>query len=118
MSEIITEAKTKAVDAIEVAKIRWEKDWGGNEYGEPMYCGFAWVTIHPEHKGNTKLGKLERRVIESMGFRKDWTGKAYQLWNCTGYAGQSMDVKEAGAQAYAEVLRSAGFKAYMGSRAD
>jgi hypothetical protein len=29
-----------------------------------------------------------------------------------------MDVKEAGAQAYADVLRTAGFKAYMGSRAD
>ena len=96
----------------------WTANTGGNEYGEPMYCGFAWVTIHPEHKGNTRLGKLERRVIEAMGFRKDWTGKAYQLWNCTGYAGQSMDVKEAGAQAYAEVLRGAGFKAYMGSRAD
>ena len=88
------------------------------QYGEQAYCGFAWVTIHPEHKGNTRLGKLERRVIESMGFRKDWTGKAYQLWNCTGYGGQSMDVKEAGAQAYADVLRTAGFKAYMGSRAD
>jgi hypothetical protein len=29
-----------------------------------------------------------------------------------------MDVKEAGAQAYAETLRQYGFKAYMGSRAD
>ena len=81
-------------------------------------CGFAWVTVYPEHKGNTKLGKGERRVLEQMGFRKDWTGKAWQLWNPTGYAGQSMDVKEAGAQAYADVLRGAGFKAYMGSRAD
>ena len=96
----------------------WNDSTGGNEYGEPMYCGFAWVTVYPEHKGNTKLGKGERRVLESMGFRKDWTGKAWQLWNCTGYNGQSMDVKEAGAQAYAEVLRQYGFKAYMGSRAD
>ena len=53
-----------------------------------------------------------------MGFKKDWTGKAWQLWNATGYNGQSMDVKEAGASAYAEVLRQYGFKAYMGSRAD
>jgi hypothetical protein len=83
-----------------------------------MYCGFAWVTVYPEHKGNTRLGKQERATLESMGFRKDWTGKAWQLWNPTGYAGQSMDVKEAGAQAYADVLRTAGFKAYMGSRAD
>ena len=34
------------------------------------------------------------------------------------YNGQSMDVKEAGAHAYAEVLSKYGFKAYMGARAD
>jgi len=96
----------------------WVNTTGGNTYGEPVYCGFAWVTVYPEHKGNTRLGKAERAVLAQMGFRKDWTGKAYELWNPTGYAGQSMDVKEVGAQAYAEVLRGAGFKAYMGSRAD
>ena len=104
---LVDTARTAAVKAQEDFLAKWTADTGGNEYGEPMYCGFAWVTIYPEHKGNTKLGKLERRVIESMGFRKDWTGKAYQLWNCTGYAGQSMDVKEAGAQTYyvAQALR-------------
>ena len=96
----------------------WVNTTGGNSYGEPVYCGFAWVTVYPEHKGNTRLGKAERAVLAQMGFRKDWTGKAYELWNPGNYAGQSMDVKEVGAQAYAEVLRGAGFKAYMGSRAD
>ena len=28
----------------------WNDTTGGNEYGEPMYCGFAWVTVYPEHK--------------------------------------------------------------------
>ena len=115
---LVDTAKKAAEQAQAKFLAEWTANTGGNEYGEPMYCGFAWVTITPEHKGNTRLGKLERRVIEAMRFRKDWTGKAYQLWNCTGYAGQSMDVKEAGAQAYADVLRTAGFKAYMGSRAD
>lgn len=96
----------------------WVNTTGGNSYGEPMYCGFAWVTVFPQHKGNTKLGKGERSVLSAMGFRKDWTGKAYQLWNPAGYAGQSMDVKEAGARAYAEVLRQYGFNAYAESRAD
>jgi len=96
----------------------WVNTTGGNTYGEPVYCGFAWVTVYPEHKGNTRAGKAERKILEAMGFRKDWTGKAYELWNPTGYMGQSMDVKEAGAQAYAEVLRAHGFTAYMGSRAD
>ena len=112
------QAKDAATQQQEAFLKHWVNTTGGNEYGEPMYCGFAWVTVYPEHKGNTKLGKGERRVLESMGFKKDWTGKAWQLWNPTGYNGQSMDVKEAGAQAYAEVLRGAGFKAYMGSRAD
>ena len=96
----------------------WVNTTGGNTYGEPVYCGFAWVTVYPEHKGNTRAGKAERKILEAMGFRKDWTGKAYELWNPTGYMGQSMDVKEAGAQAYAEVLRAHSFTAYMGSRAD
>ena len=112
------QAKNAATQQQEAFLKHWVDTTGGNEYGEPMYCGFAWVTVYPEHKGNTKLGKGERRVLESMGFTKDWTGKAWQLWNPTGYAGQSMDVKEAGAQAYAETLRQYGFKAYMGSRAD
>ena len=115
---ITSQAATAALDAQKQFLAKWNAQSGGNEYGEPMYCGFAWVTVYPEHKGNTKLGKGERRVLEGMGFRKDWTGKAWQLWNPTGYAGQSMDVKEAGAQAYADVLRQYGFKAYMGSRAD
>lgn len=96
----------------------WTSKTGGNQYGEPMYCGFAWVTIYPEHKGNTKAGKEERKLIESMGFRKDWTGKAYEYWNPSKWGGQSMDVKEAGARAAANVLTKYGFKAYMGSRAD
>ena len=112
------QAKNAATQQQEAFLKHWVDTTGGNEYGEPMYCGFAWVTVYPEHKGNTKLGKGERRVLESMGFKKDWTGKAWQLWNPTGYAGQSMDVKECGAQAYADVLRTAGFRAYMGSRAD
>ena len=112
------QAKAAATKAQADFLAQWTANTGGNEYGEPMYCGFAWVTVYPEHKGNTKLGKGERRVLEQMGFRKDWTGKAWQLWDATGYIGQSMDVKEAGASAYAEVLREYGFKAYMGSRAD
>jgi len=32
--------------------------------------------------------------------------------------GQSMDVKEEAATAYAKVLQKYGYKAYMGSRAD
>ena len=116
--DITAQAEAACRDAQQKFLDRWVETTGGNAYGEPVYCGFAWVTVYPKHKGNTRAGKQERAVLESMGFRKDWTGKAYELWNPTGYRGQSMDVKEVGASAYAEVLRQQGFTAYAGSRAD
>ena len=81
-------------------------------------CGFAWTQIVPAHKGNTRLGKEERRVYVELGFEKDWTGKEYQLWNPGGWGGQNIDVKEAGARAAAEVLRKHGIAAHAGSRLD
>lgn len=80
-------------------------------------CGFAWVNIYPEHKGNTRLGKEERQVLKEMGFREDYT-KAYQLWNPSGYPCQNVDTLEAGARAAAAVFKSWGFKASAGSRLD
>ena len=117
-----TTVAEQATNAANIAKdaflAKWKESTGGNEYGEPMYCGFGWVQCTPEHKGNTTLGKAERRVLEQMGFRKDWTGKSYQLWNAGGYAGQSMDVKEAACEGYASVLNSYGVRAHACSRAD
>jgi hypothetical protein len=81
-------------------------------------CGFAWVTVQPEHKGNTRLGKEERRVLEALGLRKDWTGKSYELWNPAGFNCQNIDTLEAGARAAADVLKGYGFRAYAGSRLD
>jgi len=81
-------------------------------------CGFAWVTVYPEHKGNTRAGRAERRVLEQLGFRKDWTGRAYELWNPSKYGTQNVDTLEAGAQAAAQLLQQYGFKAYAGSRLD
>jgi hypothetical protein len=86
--------------------------------GDRFACGFAWVNVYPKHKGNTRAGKAERKVLEEMGFRKDWTGKAYEFWNPSQWPGQNIDVKEAGARAAAEVLRKYGFTAYAGSRLD
>ena len=82
------------------------------KHGEPFYCGFAWVNIYGI-KGNTKLGKR----MKAAGIEKDYSG-AYNIWNPSQHGTQSMDVKEAGAQASAEVFNRYGFRAYMGSRAD
>ena len=101
--------------ANEVAMDMLNKHFGGKD----MYaCGFAWVTVYPQHKGNTTAGRAERRVFEAMGFRKDWTGKVYEYWNPSKWHGQNVDVKLAGARAAANVLRKYGFKASAGSRLD
>ena len=81
------------------------------KHGEPGYCGFAWV--HVSEKGNTKVG----RALKTVGFRKEHGG-GLSLWNPGGSFTQSMDIKEAGAEAYAEELRKFGLNAYACSRAD
>ena len=83
-----------------------------NTYGEDWYCGFAWTSIYGV-KGNTKLG----RALKQAGIEQAWD-KSFQIWNPSGLGTQSMSVKEAGAQACADVFRKYGFTAYMGSRAD
>ena len=112
IQDILAEAKQKAKNAAQAYVDEWTEKTGGNEYGEPMYCGFASVAIHGG-KGNTKLG----RVMKQAGMKKDYSG-AWSIWNPSEWGGQSMDVKEAGAQAAADVFRSYGFRAYMNSRAD
>ena len=83
------------------------------EHGEQAYCGFAWVDVSVK-----RTNSREAKALEKMGFKKSWEPKSMQLWNAGNYHGQSMDVKEEGARAYAKVLSNYGFKAYMGSRAD
>ena len=85
-----------------------------NKIGERDACGFAWVNVWGV-RSNSKLGK----ALQSAGFRKDYTG-SLQLWNPSGHCTQSISVKEAGADAYAQVLKEKlGLeKVYSGSRMD
>jgi hypothetical protein len=82
--------------------------------GERDACGFAWVNVWGV-RSNSKLGK----ALQAAGFRKDYTG-SLQLWNPSGHHTQSISVKEAGADAYADVLKQKlGLeKVYSGSRMD
>lgn len=107
-TEMLTAAKT-AADEFFSTKMSG-KDWGA--------CGFAWVTVSPAHKGNTKAGKAERVKLRELGFELDWTGKSFQLWNPSQHGAQNIDTKEAGARAAALVLRNHGFNAHAGSRLD
>ena len=74
-AQVHAEATTQATAAV-------DKFFNDVLKGEDQFaCGFAWVTVYPENKGNTKLGKQERAGLESIGFSKKKTGKALQLWN-------------------------------------
>jgi hypothetical protein len=112
LKTIMQEAKTAAATAAQSFLDDWNASTGGNQYGEPMYCGFAWVNIY-KIKGNTKLG----RAMKQAGYEKSYDG-SLQIYNPAGYGGQSMDVKEAGARAAAQVFENYGFTAYPGGRAD
>lgn len=82
------------------------------KHGEPAYCGFAWVKLYIDGR------KPATKALVKAGYaNKGWDG-GYVVWNPAGNGTQSMDVKEIGAQVYAEFMREAGIKAYAGSRAD
>jgi len=110
--QIKDEMKAVAYDA---AHTFITQHMGGEDKG---MCGFAWVTLWPEHKGNTRLGKAERREFEALGASKDWTGKAWLIWNPSGYPVQNIDTLEVGARAAANLLKQHGFNATCGSRLD
>ena len=84
-----------------------------NRHGEPGYCGFAWVEVHVD-----RTNSREAKELLATGFRKDYKPKCLTMWNPGGSGTQSMDVKEAGSEAFARVLKQAGIDAYACSRAD
>ncbi len=81
--------------------------------GDRFMCGFAWVDIYGI-RGNSKLGKQ----LSALGIRKDSYKKCHSVWDPAGLPVQNIDIKEAGAEAFAKVLSSYGFRAYAGSRLD
>ena len=83
------------------------------KHGETMYCGFAWVNVYVD-RTNSKVAK----ELIASGFKKDYKPKCLSVWNPGGSSTQSMDIKEAGADAFAKVFQKYGFRAYAGSRAD
>ena len=72
-------------------------------------CGFAWIVIHP---GNCPAANYAKK---HLGAHPHYGGGT-EIW-VSAY-GQSVARKEQYAQAFADVLRAAGIKAYSGSRLD
>ena len=102
--EIHEQATTAAVNA---AQAMFDKI-----NGDRFACGFAWCKVD-DVRSNSKLGK----ELAKIGFRKDYT-RGLVLWNPSKSYVQNIDIKEAGANAYAAVLRNHGINAYAQSRLD
>lgn len=77
----------------------------------PFGCGFAWVVVRGVR------GK-KADFLKTYGFKKRYDGPGLSLWNPSGNITQDMDAKYAGAQIFADILRSAGFDAYSSCRLD
>ena len=88
------------------------------KHGEPMYCGFANVSIHPARGRLVKF--LKEMEVGSNGYRGGWRISYYDMMPKGHQYGhtQSMDIKEEGCSAFAKALEKYGITAYMESRAD
>ena len=76
MIDIQQKAKMAGKTAIHDFLQDWNEKTGGNEYGEPMYCGFAWVDVYV-----TRTNSKEAKLLESVGFKKSYRAKTMTMWN-------------------------------------
>ena len=81
--------------------------------GERDACGFGWVDVYVD-----RTNSAQAKELIAAGFSKSYKPKCLSMWDPAGVPTQSISVKEAGAEAYAEYLRALGLKAYAGSRMD
>jgi hypothetical protein len=83
-------------------------------YGDGWPCGFAWVEVRM--RTNTKAAK----ALIAAGFEKSsWQSGVLTMWDPSQTRVQNMDVKVAGARAFAKSLAaSTGVEVYACSRMD
>ena len=108
-ADMFINARNKAGEAV-------DKFMEGRE--EPMYCGFAYVSIHPA-KGRF-VNILKKAGIGDKGYRSGYRISYYDItpqdhrWrHC-----QSLDIKEIACEAFRDELRKYGLTVYAESRAD
>jgi hypothetical protein len=87
------------------------------KHGEPMFCGFASVTIYPAR--GRLVSWLRANGIGSNGYRGGWRISSYDIMAGHKYCGtQSLDIKETACDAFCDVLKKYGIEAYAEGRAD
>lgn len=117
--DILQAAIVAAENAIKKSQVQFPDDRGP--------CGFAWVVVSDGRSDFVKSCKKQIKIAEQAGVtnpiflarfgRKNY-GKGWLFWNPGQYFGQSVDIKESGAYAFAAKLREFGVEAYAESRLD
>ena len=108
-ADMFANAKKKAVEAV---------DKFVAEHGEPMYCGFANVSIHPAR--GRFVSFMKKADIGSTGYGGGYRISYYDImpqdhqYRMT----QSLDIKEIACEAFRDELRKYGLTVYAESRAD
>ena len=108
-ADMFLNARAKAVEAVDAYV---------EKYGEPMYCGFANVSIHPARGRFVNI--LKKAGIGDKGFGGGYRISYYDImpqdheYRMT----QSMDIKEEACEAFRDELRKYGLTVYAESRAD
>lgn len=97
---------TQAIDAAKAAEADFLE-----KHGEPLYCGYAWVDFSSAR--TPFVNWCKKNDVGSKHWNKGWV-----IWNPAGNHTQSLDIKEVGASAFAEVLNRNGIVCSEGSRAD
>ena len=107
-ADMFANAKKKAVEAV---------DKFVAEHGEPMYCGFANVSIHPAR--GKFVSMMKKLGVGSNGYGGGWRISYYDIMGDHKYSHtQSMSIKEEACEAFRDELRKYGLTVYAESRAD
>ena len=85
---------------------------------EPLYCGFASVSIHPARGKFVKF--MKDAGVGDNGYRGGYRISYYDIMPLSHQyrSTQSLDIKEVATEAFRDELRKFGMTAYADSRAD
>ena len=85
---------------------------------EPLYCGFASVSIHPAR--GKFVSFLKKQGIGDNGYRGGYRISYYDIMPLRHQyrSTQSLDIKEVATEAFRDELRKYGLTVYAESRAD
>jgi hypothetical protein len=88
------------------------------KHGEPFYCGFANVSIHPAR--GKFVSFMKKADIGSSGYRGGYRISYYDIMpqDHQYRSTQSMSIKEEACDAFANELKKYGLTVYSESRAD